>query len=549
MNNSFYENLDPLIGITNNLSLVKDDLLAPLGDISWNSIFSSLNEEFEDSLTADNADTTAIASVNNLPVAQKDTLMNVSQDAESNLRVFILDPEQLKLTKQLVQNQDPRIAPAIAQLKQQADRALNQKPLTVVDGQTPPSGDPHDYMSLSIYWWPNPNTPDGLPYVHRDGEVNPEVNQYDGPKLNLMAQSVETLALAYYFTDYEPYAEHAARLIKTWFLDEETRMNPNLNHGQAIPGKNDGSRQGIIETAVLATKVIDSVGLLAASEHWTETDQTQLQSWFGSYRQWLQTSWLGIQEAFRTNNHGMWYDVQLTSFARFMGDDASAKRQLTFVTPLRIMTQVESDGSQPQELSRTRGFDYSLYNLDAMFTLASIGEKLDVDLWKSQSEGGRIEKALNFLVPYIEPAKEWPYGQENIRPERLRPFLRRAALAYEDPRYEQLSEQLPGAENERAVNRVNLLYPPELVSSPLQGTAASTEANEDSIIPVASIFDQSGFDNVLDVAQAQGLPQEGISAVKDQLTSDVPFNELTIDQNLFGDSRLNVSQLLTSVAG
>ena len=548
MNNSFYENLDPLIGITNNLSLVKDDLLAPLGDISWNSIFSSLNEEFEDSLTADNADTTAIASVNNLPVAQKDTLMNVSQDAESNLRVFILDPEQLKLTKQLVQNQDPRIAPAIAQLKQQADRALNQKPLTVVDGQTPPSGDPHDYMSLSIYWWPNPNTPDGLPYVHRDGEVNPEVNQSDGPKLNLMAQSVETLALAYYFTDYEPYAEHAARLIKTWFLDEETRMNPNLNHGQAIPGKNDGSRQGIIETAVLATKVIDSVGLLAASEHWTETDQTQLQSWFGSYRQWLQTSWLGIQEAFRTNNHGMWYDVQLTSFARFMGDDASAKRQLTLITPLRIMTQVESDGSQPQELSRTRGFDYSLYNLEAMFTLASIGEKLDVDLWKSQSDGGKIEKALNFLVPYIEPANEWPYGQENIRPESLRPFLRRAALAYEEPRYEQLIDQLPGAENERAGDRLNLLYQdPELVSSPLQGTAALTEAQEDSIVPVTSIFEKSGSDNGLDVVQAQ-FGQEGIGAVQ-KLMSEVPFNELTIDQNFFNDNLLNANQLLTSIAG
>ena len=536
MNNSLYEkNLDPLTGKTNNS--LTDDLLAPTRDISWDSIFSSLNEEFEDS--SKNIDTTAVASVNNLPAAQ---------DTESTLRVFILDPEQLKLTKQLVQKQDPQIAPAIAQLKQQADRALNQKPLTVVDGQTPPSGDPHDYMSLSIYWWPNPNTPDGFPYVHRDGEVNPEVNQYDGPKLNLMAQTVETLALAYYFTDYEPYAEHAARLIKTWFLDEETRMNPNLNHGQAIPGKNTGSRQGIIETAVLATKVIDSVGLLAASEHWTETDQTQLQSWFDSYRQWLQTSWLGIQEAFRTNNHGMWYDVQLASFARFVGDDASAKRRLTFVTPLRIMTQVESDGSQPQELSRTRGFDYSLYNLDAMFTLASIGEKLDVDLWQSQTDGGRIEKALNFLVPYIDPAKEWPYGQENIRPESLRPFLRRAALAYEDPRYAQLSDQLPGTESESAGDRVNLLYPPELVSSPLQGTAASTEANEDSVIPVASSFDQSGFDNVLDIAQ-EGLPQEGIGAVPDQLISEVPFNELTIDQNLFGDSWLNVSQLLTSVAG
>lgn len=379
------------------------------------------------------------------------------------MQVFILDPELLKLAKQLAQ--EPQVASAIAALKQQADRALKQPPLTVVDDLTPPSGDPHDYMSLSIYWWPNPDTPDGLPYVERDGEVNPEVNQYDEPKLNLMASTVETLALAYYFTDYEPYAEHAARLLRTWFIDEKTRMNPNLNHGQFVPGKNTGSRQGIIETAILATKVIDSVGLLALSPSWTKTDQAQLQTWFESYREWLRTSWLGIQEAFRTNNHGMWYDVQLASFDRFVGDDAAAKRRLTSITPLRISNQVESDGSQPQELRRARGFDYSLYNLDAMFTLASIGEKLGIDLWNLAPDGGGIEKALNFLISSVESGQLTDV-QSNINPAGLLPFLRRAAYAYQDSEYEQLLDEISQSANVNTLRRTNLLHPdPELVES------------------------------------------------------------------------------------
>ena len=40
----------------------------------------------------------------------------------------------------------------------------------VVDGKklVAPSGDKHDYISVGTYWWPNPDTSDGLPYIRRD---------------------------------------------------------------------------------------------------------------------------------------------------------------------------------------------------------------------------------------------------------------------------------------------------------------------------------------------------------------------------------------------
>jgi hypothetical protein len=32
-------------------------------------------------------------------------------------------------------------------------------------------------MSLAPYWWPDPKSPNGLPYIRRDGERNPEIKQ------------------------------------------------------------------------------------------------------------------------------------------------------------------------------------------------------------------------------------------------------------------------------------------------------------------------------------------------------------------------------------
>ena len=52
------------------------------------------------------------------------------------------------------------------------DLSLSDGPWSVMDKQhVPPSGDKHDYMSLGPYWWPDPDKPDGLPYIRRDGEV------------------------------------------------------------------------------------------------------------------------------------------------------------------------------------------------------------------------------------------------------------------------------------------------------------------------------------------------------------------------------------------
>ncbi len=53
---------------------------------------------------------------------------------------------------------------ALEKLRLVADKIISE-PVVDVTMRTlrAPSGDPHDYMSMGPYWWPNPDTPDGLP--------------------------------------------------------------------------------------------------------------------------------------------------------------------------------------------------------------------------------------------------------------------------------------------------------------------------------------------------------------------------------------------------
>ena len=168
-----------------------------------------------------------------------------------------------------------------------------------------------------------------------------------------MEEAVENLAMAYYFTNKEEYAAKASEILRMWFLDTKTKINPNLNLAQAIPGKNDGRGIGIIETREL-TRTVDAIGLLENSKSWTKADQKGVEDWFAQYLKWLMTSKNGSDEARAKNNHGTFYDMQVVSFALFTGQTDLAKTVLETAKQKRIVVQIRSDGSQPLELERTK---------------------------------------------------------------------------------------------------------------------------------------------------------------------------------------------------
>ena len=142
---------------------------------------------------------------------------NVTRAAEVSPRVFGLNPARLVEAKTRLTRGDADLEAALKTLQSEAEEALQVKPVSVMAKTlTPPSGDKHDYLSFGPYWWPDPKKKDGLPYIRRDGQVNPEAraNTSDRPALGRMVEAVDTLALAYYFTPAETYARHAAQLLR-----------------------------------------------------------------------------------------------------------------------------------------------------------------------------------------------------------------------------------------------------------------------------------------------------------------------------------------------
>lgn len=275
------------------------------------------------------------------------------------------------------------------------------------------SEDKHDYLSLAPYWWPDPAKKDGLPWIRRDGEVNPETKNKntDDYAKDRAFENITTLAQAAFFSGEEKYARRAVQQLDVWFIDTTTRMNPNLNFAQGIPGRNEGRCFGVIEfTSVQG--IISALEMLESVNELPEKTRTGMQQWLSGYVDWLRTNEMGIEEGERDNNHGTWYDVQLVCMLRYLGRPEEARQILEAAKSKRIASQIEPSGAQPLELERTKSLSYSRMNLEGMTRLAWHGRQLGVDLWNYQAEDGRgLRAAYEFLRPFAFEEATWDYPQ------------------------------------------------------------------------------------------------------------------------------------------
>ncbi|CAN5568759.1 hypothetical protein BH09PLA1_BH09PLA1_04650 [soil metagenome] len=374
-------------------------------------------------------------------------------------RTFTADGKQLADVKRRVLAGDKQFDGPLKALLKDADASLEAKNYSVLDKPVAPaSGDMHDYMTLAPYWWPDPTKPDGLPYIRKDGEVNPEREKFNLAPFENATKNVNALALAYYFTGEEKYAEKAAAQIRVWFFDDATRMNPNLRYAQIVRGREAQLKSsGVLESDRLR-RVLDADGLLAGSKHWSDQDHQKLSAWMKQYIDWIQTSEMGQEEARQPNNHGSWYCAQTATFALYLDDEATAKKWVE-QGKAKIASQIEPDGSQPHELARTKAWDYSRYNILAHVQTANIGERVGIDVWNYKTDDGRsLRGAIDWLIPYSTGKKEWTYQQiEKPKLADMFMILRRAAIVYNVPAYEAEAANVPGADPEN--NRFNLLFP------------------------------------------------------------------------------------------
>jgi hypothetical protein len=317
-----------------------------------------------------------------------------------------------------------------ATLFEAAEQALLRGPYSVIDKQArPPGGELHDYWHLAPYWWSNPVTLDGLPYVRRDGErvpgtqpFEPGSERYDRTRLQQMFDDTTVLALAAASSGDARNARHATRLLVTWFVDPETRMTPHLSYAQVRPGldESETNGSGIIEFKDVyflldAARLLEGAGALAGE------DAARFRDWMRAYLAWLQTSPQGRAAKRARNNHGTCHDLQLAAIAAYL-DDTALLRSTLRTSKARLLDQIAADGSQPRELGRTRPLHYALFNLQAWVNLARLAEGVGISLWDvADGEGSLLRRAIDWLAsellvgtePYpdrteVDQARLWP---------------------------------------------------------------------------------------------------------------------------------------------
>lgn len=341
--------------------------------------------------------------------------------------------------------------------------ALTQDPLTITSFIAERStGNMHDFYSEGDYWWPNPISPDSA-YIRRDGETNPDNFVAHRHAMIRFSTLVGNLTSAWIITGDKRYAVQALEHIHAWFIDPETRMNPNLQYAQAIKGIATGRGIGIIDTIHLL-EVVQSLILLEDANLLSEEDLTGTKKWFADYLHWLTNHPYGLDEMNAKNNHGTCWVMQVAQFAKYTGNkeltDFCRDRYQTILLP----GQMDTDGSFPLELNRTKPYGYSLFNLDAMATICHILSDDTHNLWQyTTSDGRNMQKGVAWLFPYIKDKSAWPFEEDVMYWEQW-PVAHPALLfsAYNIPNEEYISvwsalEHYP--ENDEVIRNLPIRHP------------------------------------------------------------------------------------------
>ena len=343
-----------------------------------------------------------------------------------------------------------------------AEKYYNSAPFTVTNSICKRSaGGAHDFYSEGDYWWPDPKNPDG-PYIRKDGLTNPHNFTADRKAMIRLNQIVGSLTSAYIITGDVKYLQEIIPHIKAWFVNENTKMNPNLRYAQAIKGVTTGRGIGIIDTVHLI-EVAKAIEYLEAADMLTNNDLLTVKTWFKTYLSWLTTSSFGKAERDNGNNHSVTWAEQVAAFAHLLNDQEQLAFCRKYYKTVLLPEQMNAAGAFPKELARTKPYGYSIFVLDAMTTLCQILSTPEDNLFDyTTPDGKNIGLGLNFLYPYLKNKSSWPYAQDVLHWEDWpvqQPCLLFGGLAFEEKKYLELWKSLPSNyTNEEVIRNMPVKY-------------------------------------------------------------------------------------------
>ena len=370
-------------------------------------------------------------------------LLLVGVLAQADIQMTLVSEDEAEPIHSAIVRKEAWTLDPVRRLRAEADKRLREGPWTVTsDRPKGPTLDAHDYYSEALYYWPNPDNPTG-PYLRKDGQTNPARFTANRSALNSMSDAVFTLGTAAFLLDSAAYGQRAASVIRTWFLNPKTRMNPGLDYAQAIPGLNNGRGAGVIDGRPLI-HAIQGMEFLSQTGYWDPKEQAAVRKWFEDYLVWLKESKNATDEKRSDNNHASWWTAQVAAVASFVEDGRALQMAVSYYRGRIFPRQIRPNGSAPREEVRARSLTLSAFNLEAFTTICRIAQVRGAgDLWTIRGKSGAtVSTVIDYLTPYLVDPKKWVKEQSAEIPNDSLSFLAFAGMGVKQPEYLTLFRKL-----------------------------------------------------------------------------------------------------------
>ncbi|GBB95833.1 hypothetical protein RclHR1_02620024 [Rhizophagus clarus] len=304
---------------------------------------------------------------------------------------------------------------ALNSINSTALKALkNNQPYSVINTTvTPPNNNKQEYISYAPYFWPfcgcdgkNVTDPETqCLYKQIDGKVNGDVEILSDPHDSTsMVRDVLSLSISYLLYNDEDFAKKAVELLDVWFVNNKTRMFPDVNYGQVVrgPGEWKGRPEGILDTR-LYVYIPAAIRILTNSNTWNHNDNIDkgVKTWFANFSNWLMKSELGKNESNAENNHATFYVAQLATYLNFTGRTKDANDLIGKFANTTFKDMILESGEQPKESSRRKPYHYQCFNLEALTYIAIFSQKINgtTNLWETKTKyNATIQNATDYLI-------------------------------------------------------------------------------------------------------------------------------------------------------
>ncbi|MFN4141715.1 alginate lyase family protein [Aestuariivirga sp.] len=293
--------------------------------------------------------------------------------------------------------------PAHDDLKETHDLAafsadlLSAKDRFITDKASPaPSGSFNDYHSAAPYWTAHGTREDGVLQYQKSDDDDPLSGRFDRASLMQFTSRVYGLSVSGRVLGRRHLLAKASELLRLWFLNATTRLNPTARYAQLIPGKeNVLNEAGIIELRQLsllpyAVRILADDGLISADE------LAQTRTWFRSFLRDCESTGMLGRALKKDNNIGTWSSVLFCSAALFSGEFGNSFYLARNAT-IRLGKQLGPLSIQYMECERTRPLHYSLFNLSAWLAMVSLGKEFSIQIDQFRgARGESIREAIGF---------------------------------------------------------------------------------------------------------------------------------------------------------